>query len=181
MNSKKAKKDKYENPIGDGSYHAMYDVFEFPEYPEISFRVDKSNTTESVYVTYKNSKNNESAVVRYSNHTSNAVKFGDQINGNSLNAKLDVLSALKIMQKKFVPSISLMIHKRQVKKTEISNYKEADKTIQEIYKMGLGADISMYKGMLAKGSNWLIEGERIERYETGFGDYEYSNNPNYNK
>ena len=167
----KVKTDKSGNYIGDGRYHVEYSTFDFSEYPQIDIKVNKSETTESVYVTYKNNDNGKSIILRFSTHENNAVKFGDQLNGN-LATKNEVLYKLGLMNRKFIPKKRLFISWKQPKKVDLDKYEVADKTMKELYDLGDGADISMYNGKLAKGSNYLITGDKIESsYETRLDDF----------
>lgn len=150
-----AKFDKKDNAIGDGSFHVNYTI-EVIEGATSS--VSKSQTTESVYVTY--SFGEKSVTVRFSNHNCNAVTFGDQLNGY-IASREEIMFALGLATRTFTPVVSLVIEKRQVSKATIANYEEANVTIQEIYAMGAGADLSSYCGKLAKRSNWLITGTKI--------------------
>lgn len=167
--------DRNGNPILKNSgYNVDYHVFDFSEYPQIKHKVNKSETTESVYVYYSNIENEKSATVRFSLHENNAVKFGDQLNGN-LASKEEVLFHLGLAQRKFIPGEYLFIHTNQIAKKNIQKYEEADKTIQELYAMGADSDISAYKNKRAKNSNYLILSDKIERQVTerknAFGQY----------
>ena len=44
---------------------------------------------------------------------------------------------------------------RQVGKAKLADYEIAELTLDEMYALGEGADISMYTNKVAKGSNWL--------------------------
>jgi hypothetical protein len=158
----KVKTDKNDNYIGDGSYHVSYDVVDLSDYPQVSVDVNKSSTTESVYVKYNNNDNLQSITVRFSNHENNAVKFGDQLDGN-IATKNEILYRLGLMGKEFIPETFLFIPTRQVSKIDAPKYKEADLTIQEMYNLGEGADLSKYKGKLAKGSRYLIQGDTVKK------------------
>lgn len=161
--NKSVKTDRNGNFIGDGSFHATYDVIDFSkEYPQIKSRVSKSNTTESVYVTY--SSGLKSITLRFSNHENNAVKFGDQLNGY-IASKDEILYHLGLKKRVFIPDTRLSVPYQQIKQKEVKNYEQAPLTIQEIYSLGEGADISKYKGKIAKNSNYLITGDKIEKFE----------------
>lgn len=160
----KALKDRKDNLIGDGTYHVEYHVIDLDNYPQVSYTVDKSDTSESVYVRYSNAENGKSITVRFSWHENNAVKFGDQLNGYTASEN-EILYRLGLKTRTFIPNTFLAIAKRMVKKVEMKNYEEADLTIQEMYALGAGADISAHTGKLAKGSNWLIEGTEITEHE----------------
>lgn len=151
-------------PASKGDWHAEHKVFDYSEYPEISHNVQKSSNTESVYVAYfvnKNQENEGKAVVRFSHHLSNAIKFGDAIDGKSTDAKDEVLYRLGLIGREWKPYVVPMIAHRAVKKSQLANYKIANLTLDEIKKLGIGADISEYKGKIAKNSNQLIEGDIV--------------------
>ena len=157
----KPREDKSGNNIGDGSYHTEHSVYEFNDYPEITSSVDYSNTTESVYVTYRNKNNDKHVKVRFSDHENNATKLGDELNGRFA-SRDEILFRLGLKEREFVPNKRLRIHFTMVKKKDIEKYDEADLTIDEMYSLGAGADLSKYKGKLAKGSNYLILGDKVE-------------------
>lgn len=165
------KKDRNGNYIGDGGHHVYFRVEEF-ENKEIKHSISKSETTESVYVTYY--YNERSIVCRFSNHECNAVKFGDQLDGY-IASTVEILYHLGLKTRIFVPNTYLSICKIQVKKVDIPSYFESDLTIKEMYNLGAGADISEHKGKLAKGSNWLILDEKVhscvETVKNCFGNF----------
>lgn len=160
----KTLKDRNDNPIGDGRYHVEHHVIDLENYPQVSYSIDKSNTSETVYVKYFNSDNGKEITTRFSWHENNAVKFGDQLNGYTASEN-EILYHLGLKTREFIPNTYLAIAKRMVKKVEMKNYDESELTIQEIYALGEGADISSHTGKLAKGSNWLIEGTIISECE----------------
>jgi hypothetical protein len=160
-NGGKAKTDRSGNLIGDGNFHVPYKILDFSEYPQIGFRVDKSSSTESVYVTYY-ADNGKSIKVRFSNHENNAVKFGDELDGDFA-GELEVLFHLGFAERVFVPYTQLVIDSRQIKKSLMKDYEMSDKTMKELYAMGEGADLSEYQGKLAKDSNYLILGNTVEK------------------
>jgi len=160
----KIRKDRSGNEIGDGNWHSSYNVFEFSDYPQISHQVDKSNSTESVYVRYTNNENHKSIKVRFSTHENNATKFGDELDGNFA-TRLEVLYHLGLAKRTFVPKTRLIVPSKQIAKKDLGKYQSADMTIQEMYALGEGADISNYKGKLAKNSNYLITGNAITNEE----------------
>jgi hypothetical protein len=65
------------------------------------------------------------------------------------------------MYTKNVNSPVSSIANRAVAKKDVSQYEESDKTIQELYALGANADISEHKGKLAKGSTYLILGDKV--------------------
>ena len=160
----KALTDRNDNLIGDGTYHVEHHIIDLENYPQVSYTVSRSNTSETVYVKYFNSENGKEITVRFSWHENNAVKFGDQLNGYTASSD-EILYRLGLKTRTFIPNTFLAIAKRMVKKVEMKNYEEADLTIQEMYALGAGADISDHTGKLAKGSNWLIEGTEIVEHE----------------
>ncbi len=170
--TKKAKTDKSGNPIGDGNFHVDYFVEDMTEYPQVKISVSKSDSTESVYVRYFNEDNAESITLRFSMHENNAVKFGYQLNGYTA-SKNDILYELGLINRKFVPNTYLSITKRQVKKVDLPKYEESNLSIKEMYDLGEGADISMHKGKIAKGSNYLIQGDTVEKIIADTGRFEY--------
>ena len=154
------REDKNGNVIGNGDYHVNYTVYDMPDGVEI--HVSESISTESVYVTYQ--YQDKKVTVRFSWHENNAVKFGDQLNGYLTN-DYEVLALLGLKKRTFVPQTYLNIEKQCVAKKNLHLYDEAALTIQEMYALGAGANISQYTGKLAKGSNYLINGSMVELCE----------------
>jgi len=157
------KTDRKGNQIGDGSCHVDYTIIDFSEYPQVSSSVSLSETTESVYVAYENKENGKTITARFSHHVNNAVAFGDQLNG-FVASEDEILYRLGLKTRTFVPDTFLYIDKRKVAKKDIAAglYEFAELTIREMYDLGKGADLSAYTGKIAKDSNWLIEGNRVE-------------------
>jgi len=153
-------KDRNDNMIGDGTYHVDHHVIDLENYPHVSYSIDKSNTSETVYVKYFNSENGKGITTRFSWHENNAVRFGDQLNGYTATSD-EILCHLGLKTRQFIPDTRLIVPCRQVRKSEMKKYEESDLTISEIYNLGAGADITAHNGKLAKGSNWLIEGNEI--------------------
>lgn len=141
--------DRDGNPIGDGDWHMNYFVREFPEYPQISSRVDKSVTTESVYVTYTNADNGRSVKVRFSGHRSNAERFGDVLTGGA--PRGEILYRLGLATKEWQPFGYVPIGTISNKQIAEGNYEVADKTRAELERLPKGTDISEYKGKLVPG------------------------------
>lgn len=158
------KTDREGNLIGNADFHSSYDVENFNDYPTVFSSVNKSNSSESVYVTYTNSDNLKSIVVRFSNHNNNAVRFGDQLNGKTV-TRNEILANLGLVKRVFVPETRLSIDWNYVKKTQVKLYEESNLTIKEMYDLGEGADLSEHKGKIAKGSNILIQGNKVEKLE----------------
>lgn len=170
MVNMKTKVDGKGNEIGNGEFHVNYHIFEFDN-GQIETRVSKSDTTESVYVYY--SFKTERVTVRFSNHENNATKFGDQLNGMWA-TRDEVLFHLGLKKRVFIPLVRKNIGSMTVKKVEMKNYEVADLTIQEMYELPVGTDISMFKGKLAKNSNRLIfsdvVSETVETRPDAFGN-----------
>jgi len=154
--------DREGNFIGTGAVSAKYDIIDMSDYPQVEIKVDKSLTTESVYVKY--CLGLEKVVCRFAHHNNNAVKFGDQLNGY-IAEKDEILALLGLKNRTFVPNKYFTFGKKQVKKSECANYEETNLTIQEIYALGKDADITAHVGKLAKGSNWLILTDTIREVE----------------
>ena len=177
MKKNKALYDRFDNIVGDGSVHADYNVFDFSKlgYDFIESSVIKSEKTESVYVYYRNTQNDKIACVRFSWHTCNAVRFGDVLDFTD---KDEILYRLGLKMRKKVDEFEtrLSIGFQSVKKIDAHKYEESDLTIQEMYALGAGADISRHVGKLAKGSRYLILRGTVDSYERKIGfHYEYSN------
>ena len=171
----KAIVDSRDSVIGDGSVHADYKVFDFSKkYPQIVASVSKSLNSESVYVYYRNKDNGRVITCRFSWHENNATRFGDELIGGIAEPD-EVLFHLGLKTRTFIPKTKLFVPSRTVSKKDLESgrYEEADKTINEIYEMGAGADISQYNGKLAKGSNYLILGNKILEFKEKFGTYIY--------
>lgn len=143
---KRQKSDRYGNQIGDGSWHTLYLVHEFPDYPQVKSRVDKSITTESVYVTYTNVDNGRSVSVRFSGHSSNAELFGDVLTGSAPYG--EIMYRLGLATKEWYPFGYVPIETISRKKIAEGNYEVADKTRSELQHLPIGTDISEYKGKL---------------------------------
>ena len=148
--------DRHGNFIGDGCFHVGFHV---EQIEGVTSSVSKSSTTESVYVTYR--CGDRSITCRFSNHQNNAVKFGDQLNGK-LASRDEIMYHLGMKSRTFVPNTYLSIWTRQVAKKQLHTFEEADLTMDDLYAMGEGADISAFTGKLAKGSNLLILGSKVD-------------------
>lgn len=155
--------DREGNPIGNGNYHCEYSIEEFNNSSIIS-NVSLSETTESVYVTYTNINNDKKITVRFSDHINNSVQFGDQLDG-LITTRNEILFNLGLKKRKFIPLTRLNIHTQQISKKKMSDFEMSNLTISQIYDLGAGADISAHVGKLAKDSNYLILGSKIEELE----------------
>ncbi len=176
--------DRDGNPIGDGSWHKNYKVDEVAlSYPNISYKVDKSASTESVYVTYTNNdpkypENGKPKVtVRYSIHDSNAVKFGDQLRGEAVERNNgELLYRLGLKEREWVPAPSVPTRTVSKKDLENNTYEESELTERDIMLLPVGADIAEHKGKLIKGTNELILVDKVLA-NNNRGYYRYSDIP----
>lgn len=167
------KKDRYDNVISNGTTHAIYNVYDFAAdgYDFIESSVSFSNTSESVYVKYRNTRNLESVTIRFSWHISNDVEFGEVLTDTDTN---EILYRLGVKGKRAINNTRPSIMTQFLKKKDVAQYEEAPLTIQEMYALGIGADLSSYKGKVAKGSRHLIQGEKVEEIENNIGvSFEY--------
>ena len=73
-----------------------------------------------------------------------------------------MLYKLGLRKREFTPKTFLYIGKQSVAKRDLHKYEEVPLTIQEMYALGEGADLSAYKGKLAKGSNYLIFSDKVD-------------------
>ena len=161
----KVRTDKEGNYMGDGAFHNQGHIEDMSMYADVEVRLDKINTSESVYVVYTRAVGSEikSIKVRFSNHNNNGVRLGMELDGN-LASREEILYHLDYATREFIPQTQLMIASRQVKKVLIPTFEECDKTMRELYAMGKDADLSAYVGKLAKGSNYLIQGTKVEEH-----------------
>ena len=155
--------DRQGNFIGDGSSHVEITIYDLADYG-VTSEVSESQCSESVYVTYSCAETHKCVTVRFSHHENNAVRFGDQLNG-LLTSKDEVLYRLGLKKAVFVPQTFLYIGTQQVAKKRMHLYEETSMTIQEMYALGEGADLSEHVGKLAKGSNYLILGDTVMKCE----------------
>lgn len=155
--------DRNGNIIGDGSCHADYKVYDLADY-EVTASISESQNSESVYVTYSCAKTHKCITCRFSFHENNAVRFGEQLNG-LLATQDEILYRLGLKKAVFVPETYLMIATQQVAKKRLHLYEESLLTIQELYALGEGADLTEHVGKVAKGSNYLILGDKVLKCE----------------
>lgn len=167
----KERYDENDQPIGDGTTHCSYRIEDFGELP-VRAIVSESYSTESVYVTYTNLDSHVSVKVRFSSHTCNDVKFGAAIDGNTSDARNEILFRLGFIDRIPVPFFVNHIHTQYVAKKKLHAYEEADKTIAEIIALPAGTDISEYRGKLAKGTTKMITSDKVLRVQRG-GDFKY--------
>lgn len=178
----KTKADRYGSPIGDGTWHADYEVFDLSAYG-IRSAVTLSNTSESVYVSYIKGEGLDAkeVEVRYSNHC-NGLGFEGYDNGRKTmmrgiygndDTRKEILALFGYLRCVFVPDKKKFIRGRNVGKKSIGDYEAADVTLDELLALDEGSDISVYTGKIAKGGNWLIEGSVVETREETTGKYVY--------
>jgi len=156
----KIRTDKQGNTIGDGTFQVDYFIFDIEN---TTIDVQNSETTETVYVTYTSNLTGMSCKVRFSNHESNAVKFGDVLDGYWCD-KQQVMYRLGLLKRTFIPETYLSIGSRQVSKRDFDRYEVAELTIQEMYNLGEGGDLTKYVGKLAKNSNYLILDNTVNKF-----------------
>lgn len=168
----KERYDENGHLIGDGSWHHPYHIEEFPGL-NLRITVQKSATTESVYVFYMNRETLEYAKVRFSSHISNDLKYGAVIDGKSPDARNEILFRIGLMTKTFIPRFVNHIHTQYVAKKKLHLYEEADKTIAELTALPAGTDISEYRGKIAKGTTLMITSDKILSVQRG-GDFKYT-------
>lgn len=147
INELRNRYDKFGTPIGDGTTHANYTVYDIPG-TEVT--ISPSNTSESVYVTYR-TKDGKSVTDRFSNHYSN--QEGKDI--------YDILYELGYTE--FEPRYETKLLGQNVKKKEIKNYPFSGKTYDEL--LSLPEDeLQKYKGSLIADKktgepiNWRFDG-----------------------
>lgn len=161
------KTDREGNIIGNGNWHTLYNVEVFDGFPQITSKVEKSETTESVYVKYYNSDNGKSVIVRFSNHNCNAERFGDVLGRWA--SKDEILYNLGLKKRRFEQSVRIFIPTQQVKKKKLAagEYEYSEYTIQELYNMVKNKQsIKSHIGKVAKNSNYLILDDGKEFLET---------------
>lgn len=139
--------DKFGTPIGDGTTHANYTVYDIPG---TDVTISPSSTSESVYVTYR-TKDGKDATARFSNHFSN--QEGKDI--------YDILYELGYTE--FEPRYETKLLGQNVKKKEEKNYPSSGKTYNEL--LSLPEDeMQKYKGSLIVDKetrepiNWRFDG-----------------------
>lgn len=142
----KSREDRYGNPIGNGTYHAGYTVYDIPG-TEVS--ISPSTSSESVYVTYRTPDLRQSTS-RFSNHFSNQEYKGP----------LDILSELGMVRSE--PRIEKKLVGRNVKKREIESYPSSGKTYEDLLELPED-EMKKYKGMLivdenGNKKNWMFDG-----------------------
>lgn len=157
--------------IGNGDSHCLYHVEEFPGLP-IKTNIQKSLSSESVYVTYLHLETLALAKVRFSSHTCNDVEFGAVIDGHSSNVRNEILYKLGFIERRFVPAFASHITYQYVAKKKMHLYEVADKTIEELSSLPVGTDISEYRGKIAKDSSMVITSSKVTSKQVG-GHFEY--------
>lgn len=139
--------DKYGNPIGDGTWHTNYQVYDIPG-TDVS--ISPSNTSESVYVTYR-TPDGKSSTSRHSTH------FSNQEDKDFI----DILNDLGMI--KSVPRYEKKLWGQNVKKSKVDSYPSSGLTYSQI--LDLPEDeMKKYKGMLivdenGNKKNWMFNGD----------------------
>lgn len=142
----KYREDRYGNPIGNGTYHAGYTVYDIPG-TEVS--ISPSESSESVYVTYRTPDFRQSTS-RFSNHFSNQEYKGP----------IEIMSELGMLRSE--PRIEKKLVGRNVKKREIESYPSSGKTYEDLLELPED-EMKKYKGMLivdenGNKKNWMFDG-----------------------
>lgn len=145
------REDKYGNPIGNGTTHANYTVYDIPG-TEVS--ISPSTSSESVYVTYT-TPDGKSVKDRFSNHFSN----------QESKDIIDILYELGFVDAE--PRYKEKLMGQNVKKKEIKNYPSSGKTYEEILSLPK-EEMKKYKGSLIVDKetkepiNWRFDGDTWE-------------------
>ena len=71
---------------------------------------------------------------------------------------------LGLIERVFVPETYLYIGSRSVGKKDLDTYEVSNLTIQEMYSLGEGADLSEHVGKLALNSNYLIQDNIVRKF-----------------
>lgn len=149
--------DKYGNPIGNGTWHSGYTVYDIPG-AEVS--ISPSLSTESVYVNYR-LPNGKTSQARYSTHHSNT----ESKDITDILYDLGMVEASPRTQKKLVG--------RNVKKKEVEVIPSSGKTYTELLSLP-EEELAKYKDMLivdenGNKKNWMFGGDTWdERIGTDF-------------
>lgn len=143
---KESRADRFGNPIGDGTYHANYTVYDIPG-TEVS--ISPSESSESVYVTYFNPGKSHSTS-RFSHH------FSNQENKDPMQimSELGMLKSKPIVEKRLLGNF--------VKQKKIDSYPSSGKTYDELRSMP-DDERRKYKDMLIVDDNgvkknWMFGG-----------------------
>ena len=142
------REDKYGNPIGNGTRHTQYPVYDIPG-AEVS--ISPSSSTESVYVTYR-MPNGKTSTARYSTHHSNT----------EYKEVTDILYDLGMVRVE--PSTVTRLSGRNVRKGELKNLQSSGKTFTELLNIP-DDELLKYEGMLpvdSKGNRlgWVLDGKK---------------------
>lgn len=160
--------------IGGYESETSYHIEDFGDLP-IAYDVEKAISTESVYVRYwrTDDRDREKVTVRFSWHTCNGIRFGLYVDGESKDARNEILYRLGFKKRRIVPIYTTSVGKEFVGKKRIKQFVECDKTIEEIESLPEGADLSDCCGKLAKGTNILIKNDHVRRVQTAYNRAEY--------
>ena len=140
--------DKYGNPIGNGTWHSNYPVYDIPG-AEVS--ISPSLSTESVYVTYR-MPNGKTSQARYSTHHSNT----------EIKDLEDILYDLGIVRSE--PSTTTRLSGRNVRKGELKALPSSGKTYTELLALP-DEELLKYEGMLPVDNHgnkqgWVLDGKK---------------------
>lgn len=160
-------KDRYDREgylIGNGDYHVDYYIEDMANYP-VDIQVQKSSSTESVYVHYRNREDFEQALrddfetdirvatVRFSHHTCNGLRFGHYLPGDSSNNRIEILYRLGFAVRNVEEVYSPYIHIAPIAKKKAAQMELCPFTLAELRSRGTGADLSDVKGTVISQSN----------------------------
>lgn len=151
--------DKYGNPIDNGTWHSDYPVYDIPG-AEVS--ISPSNTTESVYVTYR-MPNGKTSQARYSTHHSNTENKDLE----------DILYDLGMVR--FEPSTITRLSGRNVRKGELKALPSSGKTYHELLELP-DEELLKYEGMLPVDNHgnkqgWVLDGKKYTAQDDRYLDY----------
>lgn len=138
--------DKFGTPIGDGTYHTKYEVYDIPGTEVV---ISPSNTSESVYVTYYG-PNGKKSTERFSNHFSNQED----------NDFIGILADLGMIRSE--PRYEKKLLGQNVKKSKVGEYPSSGMTYNELLKLAED-ELEKYKGKLivdenGNVKNWMFNG-----------------------
>ena len=142
---------------GDGTVHNDYIV---EKIEGVTSYVTKSNTSESVYVTY--CKDDKRVVVRFSNHTCNSLEWGNVLDGNFATVN-EIKFRLEMISRKAILVEKTIIGTQKCKKVDMDKYEELEYTIQDLYKMPIDTDFTPFIGKRCKNSQYVVI-SGIEKY-----------------
>lgn len=167
-----------EHLMGDGTWHEDYIVEDMSGLP-VEVSVSKANGTESVYVHYRRTDGKElplvfdngngKVTVRFSRHLCNGVMDGSYVMGSIRKGnRNEVLYRLGFIDLTIEPVYEKCVPLTSVRKSRVSSLPVAPLTLEELYRLPEGTDISEMQGMYVRGTeNSIIAGTYIGRRKIG--------------